>query len=54
MCLLVWVNRMAAVAGTKFTNPGLIWLSRTFIHGLIFVTAVTRGGVAKQGVMSYV
>ena len=53
MGLLVWANRMTAVAGTKFTNPRLIQLSRTFIHGLIFITAVSRGGVAEQGVMSY-
>ena len=53
MCLLTWVNRMAAVAGTKFTNPGLVWLSQTFVYGLIFITAVSRGGVARQGVVSY-
>lgn len=51
--LLTRVNRVTAVAGTKFTNPGLVWLSQTFVHYLIFITAVSRGGVARQDVVSY-
>ena len=45
---------MAAVAGTKFTNPWLVWLSQTFVYCLIFITAVSRGGVVEQGVVSYI
>lgn len=45
---------MTAVAGTRFTNPKLIWLSQTFVHSSIFITAVSRGGVVKQDVISNV
>lgn len=34
---------MTAVAGTKFTNPDEVWLSQTFVYGLIFITAESRG-----------
>lgn len=34
---------MTAVAGTKFTNPDEVWLSQTFVYGLIFITAESVG-----------
>lgn len=38
---------MTAVAGTRFTNPLLLWLSQVYTHCLILITAEDPWGRGK-------